>query len=127
MFADIEPLLVGWFTARFPDARAVTELPGDISSGLFLQVTRIGGLDDDWIDHPRVDLDCYGQTRAAARRFALQVQKAVLFDLPGYTGPDGTVLASSTAGGVAWRPYDNTNVRRFGLTVDLDVKTLIRF
>lgn len=134
MYCDVEPLLVAWLGQRFPDAKVVTELPGDISTGLFIEVTRIGGIDSDWIDHPRVDIDCYapppvrGQTgRPEARRFALQVQKAILHALPGYIGTDGTVLEASTAAGVAWRPYANTSVRRFGFTVDLGVKPLARF
>lgn len=127
MFADVEPLLTAWLAGRFPDARAVTELPSDISTGLFVQVERIGGSDEEWIDHPRVDFDCYGPTRQAARTFARQVQKAVLSELPGYSNDQGTVLGVGTVSGPAWRPYDNTNVRRFGFTADLDVKPLVRF
>lgn len=127
MFADAERLLVTWLQGKFPAARVVTELPADVTGTDIIQAVRIGGLEGDYIDQPRMDVDCISGTRLAARLLARQVQKAVLYDLPGYSNDEGTVLAAGVAAGIAVRWGSNSNVRNFGATYDLRIGSLIRF
>lgn len=124
VYADTEQLLVGW-APGIVSCRALTETPDDLADVLtttpVVRITRIGGPSQVGFDQPTVDFDCFGLTRPAAKAFAISLQSAVELQLPGYYNTYGTVLAAVTISGPAWRPWDNSNVRRIGFTTRLSV------
>lgn len=125
MYADVEQLLIGW-APTVVACRPLTETPDNLQVVLATQpvvrITRIGGpTSDPGIDQPTVDFDCFGLTRPSAKAFALQLWSLVDLQLSGYSNSHGVVLASRTLSGPSWRPWENTDVRRFGFTVRLTV------
>jgi hypothetical protein len=112
VYGDIEALLVDWLTPRFTSSRLCTELPATLPEST-IQVVRFGGGRPMVpFDLPSVDVDCYGQTRSAARGVAEQVAHALVFDLPGFVWAGVRVISVECVSGPSWAPYDNTNVRR---------------
>lgn len=128
MFADVEKLLIAWLPAVFPDAYPCAETPADpefTQSLPIIEVTRIGGDDTvHGVDRATVDVECYGVDRNAASVLAANVRTALRKQLPGFTGAEGTVARVETISAPAWRPYDNTDVRRFGGTYRITVHAL---
>lgn len=126
VYADTEQLLVGWAPTVIP-CRALTETPADLETVLdttaVVRVTRIGGSSAVGIDEPLVDFDCFALTRTAAKAFAIQLASAVDLQLSGYFNQYGTVNAVVMVSGPSWRPWENTNIRRFGFTARLTVHT----
>lgn len=123
-YADAEQLLIGW-CPTVAECRPCTETPEDLATVLATQpvvrITRIGGPSLVGFDNPLVDFDCFGLTRPAAKAFAIQLQTAVELTLPGYFNNYGTVLTALTVSGPSWRPWENTNIRRFGFSSRLIV------
>lgn len=123
---DVEALLIGWLRSTL-DVRALTDLPADLADTLpVVQVTRIGGPDDDNnpnFDAPTVAVDCYAADRAGAITLAAAVKAALRGSLPGQTIGTSTVTKVQTVTGPSWRPYDNTELRRFGATYALHIKS----
>jgi hypothetical protein len=82
---DDEALVCGWLAGR-PELAGVTvadRLPDDYDgSQLVVTVTRIGGGMDrggggQWLDRPRLDIDCHGITKAAAKDLSALVRAAL--------------------------------------------------
>lgn len=131
MNADVEALLIPWLASTLT-VRAVTDLPADDPPGSFLaglpyvQVTRIGGADDDNLssfDAPTVDVDCYAADRESVSALAARVHDALRVTLPGLTLAGATVTKVQTITGPSWRPYDNTSLRRFGATYRIRIRS----
>lgn len=116
--SHVEPVTATWLTGRFPAARVVTETPADLSNVGTQPIILVVGLPGGQhlvLGRPMVDVECYGATRDAARTLAGQVHNALLFEMRGLIA-NGVVTTVKTTGTPAWRPYSNTNVRRFGAT-----------
>lgn len=125
MSTHVETFLHDWLKARFPAARLCTELPANLADAVpLLQVVGIGGTGEAYnFDSPRADIDAFGLTRTLARELALGVHEAVLNELPGVTINGTTALSASSFMYPTWAPYENTNVRRFVLSVGLRLHT----
>ena len=121
-----ELLLVGWLPTQVA-ARVGTDVPAGLAESVpFVQVLRIGGPDDDsdyTFDKPTVSVDCFAADRVAANTLAVQVHKAMRSALRGVTTGGATVSAVHTISGMAWRPWDDLQVRRFGATYQLFLKS----
>lgn len=125
MRPHVEPVLLAWLNSTFPGVRTCTETPANLGDVLpVLQVVGIGGSGDQFdFDSPRADVDVYAATRSAARDLAQQVADSILSDMPGQT-VDGTfVLSTQEFMSPVWTPYDDTNLRRFTLSVGLRLHT----
>jgi hypothetical protein len=113
---DLEATLVAWAAAKFTGVRSVAELPANLGDVLpVIQWQGIGGGDvarTMWTQ--TFDFDCYAATRSGASTLASAVWSALLWDLPGFVGAGFTVGEVRTFAVPAWRPYDNTKLRRFG-------------
>lgn len=123
-----EPLLVSWLRARYTTTdvkRVVTERPATMDSTTLplVQVVGIGGQDPEveWgggtagFARRSVDLDVYALTRDAARNLAERVNTDLLNALPGAAG----VIAARSILAPMWVADDNTNFRRFTLSMSL--------
>ena len=118
---NAEPLLVAWLTTRYPGARVSTERPADLSAVLpYMQVIGIGGTGDLYrFSLPRVDVDVFASTRSSARDLAERVHLDLLQNLPGDSVDGTSVLSVASNMSPTWTPDDNTNLRRFTLSVGL--------
>lgn len=127
MTAHIEDLLPPAMRAAFPGVRVVTETPAKLASAVpVVQVVGIGGTGDRYqFDAPHVDIDVFDgphdnqSARANARDLAQRVHDWLLQQLPGQILGDVAVLSASEFMAPTWTPYDNTNIRRFTLSVGL--------
>ncbi len=120
---DVELMLTGWLRTALAGPRVVRRLPGNLEQVLpVVQVTRIGGgRDQQVLDRPRVDVDCYATSDEAASDLARQVE-ALLVSMRGVTTSGGAVGWVGIEVGASWRPEWNDRVRRYGLTVALTVR-----
>jgi hypothetical protein len=118
---DVEAALVESLTTNFTAARVLTELPANLADVLpVIEVTRIGGPRVGLLDVATVDIDCYHATRQTARTLAYDVVAALLA-LRGKPVTGGVISRVDILSGPNFRPYDNTTLRRFGLTCQLTV------
>ena len=124
MAVDLEKLLVEWLAPQQPDARLCTELPAQLPA-LTVQITQLPGGTRPLVsfEDVRVDVDSYGQDRAAARDLANQVDHLITVELPGNVVA-GVLIQSVSGSSAAWTPYDNTNVRRMTATYVFRTQTL---
>lgn len=113
--AHVEPIVDTWLAARFPTARVVTETPATLTDLPLICVVGLPGGQHVVLGRPMVDVECFAATRDAARTFMGRVHNALLFEMRGLI-LDGVVSTVRTTGTPSWRPYSNTNVRRFGAT-----------
>ncbi|OXM69628.1 hypothetical protein [Amycolatopsis vastitatis] len=127
---DVEALVVTWLAGRLGGIRVLAELPARFEEALpVVQVTCLPGpkLARPWNDRrpllwrPRVDLDTYATTRAAATDLASTVSDH-LIQLAGQGNQWGQVADVEEPAGPAWRPDYNPSVRRSGLTVELTIR-----
>lgn len=125
-FADVEQLLYGW-VSTVVTARAVTEAPTDLAGQVpLVRITRIGGpMTATGFDQPTVDFDCFEVKGPKAKTLAIALASAVLYQLPGFSNPYGTVLETVIRSGPAWRPWENQALRRFGFTAAMSVHSRI--
>lgn len=126
-FAGVERLLHDFLTADL-GVRVCTELPADLPDVLpLVQVQRIGGPTHDgdpYFSMPTVSIDCFEADRASATDLAHQVDLSLRRRLRGATVPGAVVTRVSTITGPSWRPWDDTtDVRRFGASYQLWIKT----
>lgn len=100
---DDEALVCAWLAGR-PELSGVTvadRLPdGYDGTQLVVTVARIGGAMDaggggQWLDRPRLDIDCHGPTKAAAKDLALKVRAALAV----------ARWADHSAAGAVWSSY----------------------
>lgn len=123
MTEHIEDLLPGALRSKFAGVRVVTELPASLESAVpLLQVVGIGGSGDRLqFDNQRVDIDAFAATRSEARDLAQRLHDWLLRDLPGQMlGTATFVLTVSEFLAPTWTPYDNTDVRRFTCSVQIN-------
>lgn len=86
-----------------------------------IQVMRLGGSDDGITDRPRIEVDCFGGTRAQAWQLAEQCRQLIL--AAGGTAVNGTLIdRSATETPVQQVPYGNPDVRRVQAIYRLDLR-----
>lgn len=117
---DAEKLVIRWATGRFDPTRVASEKPPSFTK--LICVTRDGGPGRFVMDHPRLTVECFDATRQDARALAFEVANALLFELPGTVGEGGTVTEVSIGSGPFWLPWENPNVRRFGIAAQLTIR-----
>jgi hypothetical protein len=126
-YADAELLLVGWLgptlAPSYPTIRCVTDVPANLADVLpLVQVTRFGGSDDvPTLDRAHVDVDCFAATRQGAHDLAEAVRALLRFYLPGRVLSGAVIAKVITISGPAWRPWDNTDLARFGAAYALTI------
>lgn len=127
---DVEALVITWLAGRLDGTRVVAELPAQFEEQLpVVQVTGLPGPKEStpWnharplLWRPRLDLDVYAPTRAAATDLAHEAS-GHLHDLTGQTTEWGQVATVDEPAGPSWRPDYNPSVRRSGLTVELTIR-----
>lgn len=124
-FGDVELALTGWIHTRY-GVRAVTDLPGNLGGLLpIVQVARYAGSDSGVsMDRPSVDIDVYAADRGAAHDLAERLRAGFLWELPGLSVGGLVFARTQTISGPAWRPYDNTTLRRCGAAYQFDTRLL---
>lgn len=121
-YPDVERLLVPWLGEQC-QCRVVTDLPANLESQVpLLQIQRVGGSDPrPGLDFVGLEVDAYGPDRGTAIAYAEDARHALRFELPG-TQIEGAVFTRvDTTEAPSYRPYDNTDLRRFGATYRLIV------
>ncbi len=120
MWPDVEAELVAWMTAAI-DVRHLTDLPANLVDALPLnQLQRIGGDDDGLrLDRALVSVDSFAATRQAAWQLALETRYQLLFNLRGAKTANAVFSRVATIAAPAWRPYENTGLRRVGATYEI--------
>lgn len=116
-YVDVERLLVPWLGSQI-NCRVVTDLPANLERQVpLLQIQRVGGADTrPGLDFAGLDVDAYGPDRAAAVELAEQTRHALRFRLPGTQIGGAVFTRVDTTEAPSFRPYDNTDLRRFGAT-----------
>ena len=111
---DIELAVIDFLRSYAPltatGAKVGSELPAS-PSWPFITVVRLGGPADfpGWLDHPRVQVDAWADTKAQAYS-AIAAARAGLLDLPGVH--DNTVItAADELTGPQWLPDPVANSR----------------
>jgi hypothetical protein len=119
---DIEVELIAWLNTLVPDGTVVRdELDNSLLDELpTVQVQRSAG-DDDGIrlDRALVDIDVYAVSRAVAAALSAQIRGWLLIRLRGSTTENAVFGRVSTVSAPAWRPYENTGLRRYGATYEI--------
>lgn len=121
-YVDVERLLVPWLGSQC-QCRVLTDLPADLERQVpLLQIARVGGNDiRPGLDVVGLEVDAYGPNRGSAVALAENARHALRFVLPN-TQIDGAVFTRvDTVEAPAFRPYDNTGLRRFGASYRLVV------
>jgi len=119
-----ETVTHAWLTTAFPAARVVTETPADLESDLpLIKVQGLGGPRRLVLGRPTVDVECYAATKDAARILAGQVNDSLIYRMRGLIA--GSNVTHTQGQMPSWRPYANTNVRRYGQIVQVYLKDLI--
>lgn len=126
---DDEALVCGWLAGR-PELAGVTvadRLPDDYDgSQRVVTVTRIGGAMDpggggQWLDRPRLDIDCHGPDKAAAKDLSAAVRGVLAVARWADHSAAGTVWSSFREDvGPQWLPDPNyPGAGRYMLQVSL--------
>jgi hypothetical protein len=117
---DVEIELVARLTDRI-GVRTLTELPANLVTELpVVQVQRVGGDDDGFrLDRALVDVDVYAATRAQASAVGRGVHEELVLNLRGVQTDSAVFGRVATVAAFAWRPYENTALRRYGGTFEL--------
>lgn len=120
MWPDVEVELVAWLGAAVGE-RVLTELPANLDDVLpVVQVQRVGGGDDGFrLDRALVDVDVYAATRAGASTLAGQARHELVVNLRGVATAAAVFGRVATVSAPAWRPYENTGLRRSGATYEI--------
>lgn len=119
---NAEVVVREWIADHFPQARVVTETPSDMTVLPVVKVVGLGGpMQRLNLGRPAVDIEAYDSTRAAASTLADQIHDAMLFQIRGLIS-GANVEAVRTVSSPAFRPYDDTNLRRFGATYQIFLK-----
>jgi hypothetical protein len=66
-----------------------------------------------------IDVDAYAATRAEAAGLAGSARSRLVAALRGTTTANAVFGRASTVQAPAWRPYENTNLRRIGATYEI--------
>jgi hypothetical protein len=123
---DAEQMLTGHLAAQLPDAHVCADLPEPADfAGLvpIVQVARIGGLivARKRLDNPRMDIQVFAATRAAANDLLSQV-RGLVEDMPGVARDGGLVTRTGEETGPRLIPDPNTDVVRMGYTASLHIR-----
>lgn len=118
---NVEAILVTELGLLLDGSTVTTELDNDLLAELpTVQVQRLGGDDDGFrLDRPLVDIDVYATTRLQAAQLAEQVRTFLLRTLRGSTTDGATFGLIATVAAPAYRPYENTGLRRCGATYEI--------
>ena len=120
-YADVEAALTAWLQSQLgASARVVTETPAQFTQPV-VQVTRIGGPRRQTFDHAIVDVEVFTSTRIASRQLSDQVALLLEQVLPGTRVAGGSVGFVICTAGPSWLPWENTTVRRFGATYQVNI------
>lgn len=121
-YVDVERLLVQWLGQQL-NCRVVTDLPANLQTQVpLLQIQRVGGADArPGLDFVGLDVDAYGPNRGSAVALAENARYALRFRLPGVQLDGAVFTRIDTTEAPSFRPYDNTDLRRFGATYRLIV------
>lgn len=117
---DVEAELVAFLKAELA-VRVVTDLPANLVEELpVVQIQRAGGDDDTFrLDRAFVDIDVYAAARPAASQLMAQTRSLLLVTLRGATTASAVFTSARTISAPTWRPYENQNLRRFGVTFEI--------
>ncbi|MET9150077.1 hypothetical protein ABZX82_02160 [Streptomyces griseoflavus] len=120
MWPDIEVELIARLNAALK-VRHVTDLPAKLLEVLPVnQVQRIGGEDDGIrLDRALVTVDSYAADRAGASLLARRTRHELVERLPGVQTSRAVFGRVATISAPAWRPYENTALRRMGATYEI--------
>lgn len=122
IFPDSEAVAVTGLRAQDLDAR--TDLVGWRAGDSRVVVTRIGGVPSlpFRIDNPRLDVDCYADSKEAAHDLAQQARVA-LHELPNgdHTALGAVVSHVTDDTGLQWLPDPDTSAARYTFAVRLSV------
>jgi hypothetical protein len=125
-FIDVEHALMDLFADLVDDpADVVTVLPNDLQARLavdrqVIRVRVIGGSDDRISDHPRVDVEVFGATRAVAKPLAETIRQRLISG--GHRTAHGVIDHATTEVGPQETPYDDPDVRRWSATYRLSTR-----
>jgi hypothetical protein len=121
-YVDVERLLVQWLGSQLA-CRVVTDLPANLEKQVpLIQIMRLGGGDArPGLDVAGLDVDAYGADRGAAVALAEKARHALRFRLPGTQIDSAVFTRVDTTEAPSFRPYDNTDLRRFGATYRLTI------
>lgn len=113
---DGETVLVGWLRQR--GWNAMVELTNALQDELpVIRVMAVGGDDDTFrLDRPLIDIDVFADTHVHANQIAQQLRADFHDVLRGSTTDTAVIGAVTTVSAPAWRPYENTGLRRVGAT-----------
>jgi hypothetical protein len=107
--ADIERIAVDFLVdqtdvAAIIDERAYTELP-ETPRWPLIRLTRAGGARTypAWIDHPRLQVEAFADTKAEAHDLAATASAALLQQFPG-VHDNAVVTSVDEDGGLIWLP-----------------------
>lgn len=120
MWPDVEAELVAWMTAAV-QVRHLTDLPANLTDALPLnQLQRVGGDDDGLrLDRALISVDSFAATRQAAWQLARETRHQLLVNLRGAKTANAVFSRVATIAAPAWRPYENTALRRVGATYEI--------
>lgn len=115
-----------YLAGQFPDARVVTEAPGNLDEVLpCIEVGRFGGEDSIYtLDVANLDVDVYAANRPAALDLAEQVRTSLRLHAEGQE-VDGALIAQvATLSAPKWVPYDNTTLRRISASYRIAIRSI---
>ncbi|GGV37258.1 hypothetical protein GCM10010293_41000 [Streptomyces griseoflavus] len=120
MWPDVEAELIARLSAAL-SVRHVTDLPANLLDALPInQVQRIGGEDDGIrLDRALVTVDSYANDRAGASLLARRTRQELVERLRGVQTTRAVFGRVATISAPAWRPYENTALRRMGATYEI--------
>lgn len=132
-YVNAEEALIAWSKIYAPEGILFcTELPGDPNELAtrvpVVQVTRFGGPKvGPNLERVAMDFDCYHSSRELAGNLAKDISRLYYNSLKGsyqdYEGVRATWSNVKEIAGVGWRNYQNPNVKRYGFTLQLLVKS----
>jgi hypothetical protein len=113
---DAEAVVIGWLRGQGFDARA--ELDNNLANELpIVHVQSVGGDDDGFrLERALIEIDVYAATRTAAAQLAQQVRGLLHTEMRGSADDQAVFGRVDTVSRPAWRPYENTGLRRIGAT-----------
>jgi hypothetical protein len=121
---DAESLVQQWLTDQLaPVARVCTETPDKMETVVpVVRVERLAGRGRFNLDLAVIDIDVFHLDRDKSRKYAEIVRDLLMLTLPGSTVGDGFVTGIENTQAPSLRPWENTNLRRFGATYEVWVK-----
>lgn len=125
-FPDIEQALMDLLSDLVTDPADVgTVVPADLQTRItagriVIRVRCIGGTDDRFFDNPRVDIEVYAGTRAAAMPLAETIRQRLISK--GRRTAYGVIDRADTEVRPQEVPYDDPDIRRVSATYRLSAR-----